>query len=141
MTEECRKLLPQLNDWFEGCADGETKLLVQWHLRNCPHCQRLIAEWQEIASEIGASLPTPVPKGFEEKLRERLSEPQLVSWRELTISWALTNVGVAFVAFWFGISLTEIFRSIPQWVLSIVSWSVLPAQWLQQLWEIVSRWA
>ncbi|MCX7967548.1 MAG: hypothetical protein N3B10_03545 [Armatimonadetes bacterium] len=141
MTDECRKILPQLHEWFEGCADEEAKLLVQWHLRSCLHCQRLIAEWQTIAEEIKASLSISAPEGFEARLRRRLNEPQLVSWRELTVSWALTNVAAAIVAFWLGISLTEIFRSIPQWVLSVVGWSILPAQWLQQIWEIVSRWA
>ncbi len=141
MNGECRKFLPQLNEWFEGCADEEASLLVQWHLRNCPHCQRLVAEWQAVADEIKASLTIPAPEGFEEGLKKRLSEPQIFSWRELTVSWALTSVGATFAGFWLGISLTEILRSIPQWVLSVVGWSILPAQWLQQLWELVSRWA
>ncbi len=141
MTEECRKFLPQLNDWFEGCADEETKLLVQWHLRNCPHCQRLVSEWRLVADEVGASLSISAPEGFNERLRRRLFEHQLISWRELTISWATTSSGVAIAAFWLGFSFAEVFRSIPQWVLSVVGWSILPAQWLQQLWEFVSRWA
>ena len=141
MTEECRRFLPQLHEWFEGCTDEETKLLVQWHLRNCPHCQRLIAEWQTVAEEIKTILSTPAPKGFEERLRQRLNAPQLVSWRELAISWVMTTGGFAIAVLWLGVSLTEIFRSIPQWVLGIVGWSILPAQWLQQLWEFVSRWA
>lgn len=141
MTDECRKILPQLHEWFEGCADEETKFLVLWHLRNCPKCQRLVEEWKMIADEIEESLSIPAPEGFEGRLRQRLNEPQLVSWRELTVSWALTSSGVALMAFWLGFSLTEIFRSIPQWMLSIVGWSILPAQWLQQLWEFVSRWA
>lgn len=141
MTDECRKFLPQLNDWFEGCADEETKLLVQWHLRNCPYCQRLVAEWQKVADEIKTHSSIPAPEGFEERLRRRLSTPQLVSWRELTVSWMLTAGSVVAAIFWLGVSLTEIFRSIPQWVFGIAGWSILPAQWLQQIWEFVSRLA
>ncbi|MCX7643324.1 MAG: zf-HC2 domain-containing protein [Armatimonadetes bacterium] len=141
MTDECRKFLHQLHDWFEGCVDEETKLLVQWHLRNCTHCQRLVAEWKTIADEICASLSIPASEGFDEKLRRRLIRHQLVSLRELTVSWALTSGGVTIAALWLGVSFTEIFRSIPQWVLSFVGWSILPFQWLQQFWEIVSRWA
>ncbi|MFN3420312.1 MAG: anti-sigma factor family protein [Armatimonadota bacterium] len=141
MTEECRKFLLQLHEWFEDCADEETTLLVQWHLRNCPHCQRLLTEWQTIADEIKASLSIPAPKGFETRLRQRLCSPQLVSWSELTVAWVLATSSTSLASFWLGISLSEIFRLIPQWMLGIVGWSILPAQWLQQLWELISRLA
>lgn len=141
MTDECRKFSLQLHEWFESCADEETALLVQWHLRNCTHCQRLLMEWQTIADEVKASLSIPAPEGFEMRLRQRLRPPQLVSWRELTVSWMLTTSGASLAAFWLGISLSEILRSIPQWMLGIVGWSILPAQWLQQLWELLSRFA
>jgi len=141
VTEECRKFLPQLHEWFDGCADEETNLLVQWHLRNCPHCQRLIDEWKTVADEIKASLSIPAPEGFEERLRLHLGEPQLVSWRELAVSWVLTSSSAALAILWLKVSLTEIFRSIPQWMLSAVGWLILPTQWLQQIWELVSRWA
>lgn len=141
MTGECRKFLLQLHEWFDGCADEETNLLVQWHLRNCPHCQRLLMEWQTIADEVKASLSIPTPEGFETRLQKSLCPHQLISWNELTLSWVLTTSSASLVAFWFGISLPEIFRSIPQWMLGIVGWSILPAQWLQKLWELVSRFA
>ncbi|MFN4179792.1 MAG: anti-sigma factor family protein [Armatimonadota bacterium] len=141
MTDECRKFSLQLHEWFEGCADGETNLLVQWHLRNCAQCQRLLIEWQTVADEVKASLSIPAPKGFEMRLRQRLCAPQLISWNELTVSWVLTASGASIASFWLGTSLSEILRSIPQWMFGIVGWSTLPAQWLQQLWELVSRFA
>lgn len=94
-----------------------------------------------VADEIKTILSMPAPNGFEERLRQKLHATQLVSWRELAISWVMTTSIFAIAVLWLGVSLTEIFRSIPQWVLGIVGWSVLPAQWLQQLWEFVSRWA
>ena len=141
MNDECIKFLPKIHEWLEGCADEETSFLAQLHLRNCHRCREIVKEWQLIAQEIKSSISVPAPKGFEERLKQRLNDHQLVSWRELAVSWSLTAFSVAASALWFGVSLTDVIRTLPQWVISAISWSTLPVQWLQQFWDFMSRWA
>lgn len=137
MTDKCREFLPKIHDWLEGYTDEETSLLVQWHLRNCHRCQRVVEEWQSTAREIGSLLSVPAPEGFEEKLKAKSREIQLLSWREMAVSWFLTSGCTAFAIFWFGMSSAEILRFFSQWMLSMVSWSNLHTQWLQRVLELV----
>jgi predicted anti-sigma-YlaC factor YlaD len=140
VTDKCSKLLPKIHEWLEGCADEETALLVQWHLRDCVHCQQIVSEWQFVVEEIRFALPTTPPEGFEERLKQRISKPQILSWCELAVSWALTSTGVAITVFWFGSSLASVLRSLFQWLLETINWSVLLTVWLQQFLELVNRW-
>jgi anti-sigma factor RsiW len=141
VKDECTKFLPKIHEWIEGCADGETALLAQLHLRSCYRCREIVKEWQLVAQEIKLSINIPAPEGFDERLKRRLSEHQLVSWRELAVSWSLTALGAVAFAFWFGISLADVVRSFPQWLIGAISWSTSPVQWLQQFWDFISRWA
>jgi len=140
LTDKCRKLLPRIHEWLEGDADEETTILVQWHLRDCIYCQQIVSEWQFVMEEIRFVLPTPPPEGFEGRLKQRMSKPQILSWCELMISWALTSAGVATAVFWFGSSLASVFWSLSQWVLGAINWSTLLTVWLQQFLELVNRW-
>ena len=141
MNDECTKFLPKIHEWLEGCADGETTLLAQLHLRSCYRCQEIVKEWQLVAQEIKSSISVPAPKGFEERLKRSLNDPQLFSWHELAVSWSLTVLSLVSLALWFGISLADVVRSLPQWLVSAIGWSTLPVQWLQQFWDFISRWA
>jgi anti-sigma factor RsiW len=144
VNDECTKFLPKIHEWVEGCADEETSLLAQLHLRSCHRCREIVKEWQIIAQEIKLSIHIPAPEGFEERLKRYLDNHdnhQLLSWRELAISWSLTAFSVAASALWFGISLADVVRAVPQWIVGAISWSTLPVQWLQQFWDLISRWA
>jgi anti-sigma factor RsiW len=141
VNDECTKFLPRIHEWLEGCADEETSLLAQLHLRSCHRCREIVKEWQIIAQEIKLSIHTPAPEGFEERLKRYLDNHQLLSWRELAVSWSLTAFSVAASALWFGISLADVVRAFPQWIVGATSWSTLPVQWLQRFWDLISRWA
>ncbi len=140
MKSDCEKFRPILHDWLEGLADEENALLAQWHLRQCPSCQRVVAEWQMLASEVKAAIQIPAPARLDECIQNALPPQPLLSWREFTLSWLLTSSGIAFAAFWFGVSVTQIMRSLSAWTLSLLSIAVMPVQWVQQAWEFIRQW-
>ncbi len=141
MNDECRHWLPLLHDWLEGVADEEGAALAQFHLRYCPDCQRVVAEWQAVAERIAEALAVSPPKGFDRKLGQRLCvpAPRLLSWRELTASWLLTTGAVSAAFLWLGLSPLTIVQSLSDWLVWVGAWSAVPAQWLQNLWENLSR--
>lgn len=140
MSPECERFLPLLHDWLEGIADEESALLAQWHWKQCPQCQQVVAEWQTLAWELKVALQAVAPPSLEARIAQHLQVPRLISWQELTATWLLTSSGVAFALFWFGFSLAEVLRSFSLWALGLVSWVVVPVEWIQQAWELVRQW-
>lgn len=142
MTEECRRWRPSLHDWVEGIADEEEATLAQFHLRSCPDCQRVVAEWQAVAERIAEALAASPSEDFDRKLWQHLHvlAPRLLSWQELTISWLLTTGAVSAAFLWLGLSPLMVMQSLSDWLVWTGAWSSLPAQWLQSLWENLSRW-
>ncbi len=103
MRGDCFRFLPLLHDWTEGVADQEDEMLALSHLRSCPRCQKVIAEWDQVGRLINESLLS-VSATYQRTAFGASKEDQPVS--EVAFSLFLSAVAVATLFLSFGTGLT-----------------------------------
>ncbi len=73
MRISCREVIREISNYLEGEVDAGLRALMEDHLKGCAHCSAILDGTRNVVRLVGDGRIFEVPKGFGDRLRQRLA--------------------------------------------------------------------
>ena len=70
---DCREVWRELVNYTEGDLTAEMRDRIERHLQGCPHCRAVYDGSQNVVRLLGGKNVFELPRGFSQRLYQRLS--------------------------------------------------------------------
>jgi anti-sigma factor RsiW len=72
VKENCKKIIQELTNYFDGALDANTRLDLELHLSRCKNCRLVVDTTRQTIQIFCNSEPVPLPQGVRERLHKAL---------------------------------------------------------------------
>ena len=68
--QNCKRLFARLSEYLDGELDGESRRVIDEHLRSCQPCQVCLTTLKRTVAFLRSSQSVSLPEGFSQRLQK-----------------------------------------------------------------------